>query len=126
MITEFDMNNDHKRAQADFLRDFYTACFSHPRVRGIVQWGFWKAHMWQPRGHAFGKNWEETAVARSYEERVLHDWWTRESGQTDTDGQFAIRAFQGVQTVTVNRDGYSWVGDVALEERDREIEVVVP
>ena len=41
-ITELDINVSDEKLQADYLRDFMTMAFSHPAVRGITFWGFWR------------------------------------------------------------------------------------
>lgn len=41
-VTEFDVAIDDEQLQADYLRDFLLACFSHPSVELIQQWGFWE------------------------------------------------------------------------------------
>jgi len=66
MVTEFDMDSIGKDAQADYLRDFYTVCFSHPKVLGVNQWGFWEADMWKPRGHLIDKQWNQTVSFKAY------------------------------------------------------------
>lgn len=125
MITEFDMDNDDKRAQGDYVRDFYTACFSHPNVKGIVQWGFWEGDMWKPRGHFLTRDWSETPVSKAYDQLVFEQWWTNESSDTDEAGQSVIRVFQGIQTVTVQHGQYSWTRDIELIS-DKLIRVTVP
>ena len=125
-ITEFDMDNDDKRAQADYLRDFYTALFSHPNAAGIVMWQFWESDMWQPRGHHFTKDWRPTPLSKAYDDLVLGEWWTDEADETDAAGGAAFRPFKGVQTVTVRHAGYDWTRDVEVGDDGAAVEVVVP
>jgi len=42
-ITEYDFNTSDEQAKAKHLRDFYTVCFAHPAVEGILMWGFGNA-----------------------------------------------------------------------------------
>ena len=126
MVSEFDLDNSDKDSQADYLRDFYTVCFSHPRVRGVNQWGFWESDMWRPRGHLIDSNWNETVSFKAYRNLVYKTWWTDEAGVSDADGSFETRAFKGIQTVTVTHDGYTWSGEVELAAEALEIDVVVP
>ncbi|MGB7328483.1 MAG: endo-1,4-beta-xylanase [Rubripirellula sp.] len=125
MITEFDLDNDDDAAKADYLRDFYTVCFSHPAVQGIVQWGFWEGDMWKPRGHLMTKDWQLTAAGRRFDELVNHKWWTRASGKSD-DGTFQSRVFHGVQSVTVQHGDYQWTRDIAVGKDAVDIEVILP
>ncbi|TWU58620.1 Endo-1,4-beta-xylanase Z precursor [Rubripirellula tenax] len=126
MITEFDMDNDDASAKADYIRDFYTVCFSHPAVQGIVQWGFWEGDMWKPRGHLIAKDWQLTPAGRVYEDLVTNTWWTRANGTSDSEGEFLTRAFLGTQTVTVDHDGYQWTGDVEVGTDGATVTVIVP
>ncbi len=126
MITEFDMSNHDKKAQGDFVRDFYTVCFSHPKVKGIVQWGFWEGEMWKPAGHFLTKDWRETPGSKAYNDLVFDKWWTQETALTDAQGKRTIRAFQGIQTVTISHANYRWTKDIVLGEEDKEVKVIVP
>ena len=126
LITEYDMDNDDKQAQADYLRDFYTACFSHPSVEGIVMWGFWEEDMWQPRGHHFTKDWTETVLARSYHDLVRKQWWTDETAATDAAGKAVVRGYRGDYRVTVMRGDYSREVDVVLPKDGATLTVRVP
>ena len=126
MVTEFDMDNDDKQAQADYLRDFYTAMFSHPGVAGVVMWQFWEGDMWQPRGHHFTKDWQETPLSRAFRDLVHDQWRTDAAGATDASGRFAVRAFQGVQSVTVRHGDYQWTRDLPLPPAGAAVEIAVP
>ena len=124
-ITEFDMNNDDKEAQGDFIRDFYTACFSHEAVQGIIQWGFWEGDMWQPRAHLFTKDWQETPASKAYRKLVYEDWWTHESETTGDNGSATFRCFKGTHTLTVQHGDYTLNKEIALD-KDQTIFVIVP
>jgi len=126
MVTEFDLDNSDKNSQADYLRDFYTVCFSHPKVLGVNQWGFWESDMWRPRGHLIDKNWNETVSFKSYRNLIFKTWWTDEQAVSDEAGSFETRAFKGTQTVTVTHEGYTWCGDIELGEESFELMVVMP
>ena len=125
-ITEFDMANDDKQSQAAFIRDFYTALFSHPSVVGAIQWGFWEDDMWQPQGHHFTKDWQETPVSRAFNDLVFRQFWTDERTKTAGDGTASARAFKGVQKVTVSHDGYTWSRDVTVGDDGAEVTISVP
>ncbi len=126
LITEFDMDNDDKRAQADYLRDFYTTCFSHPSVTGIIAWGFWKGDMWKPRGYLLDDDWSETPASKMYDDLVRGQWWTNEAGTSGAGGTFRTRAFKGIQTVTVTRGNYTWTSDVVVGDDGKRLTVIVP
>ena len=48
-ITEFDITGDDEALKADYLRDFYTIAFSHPKMLGVQMWGFWASAHWKCR-----------------------------------------------------------------------------
>ena len=48
-ISEFDIDTSDEELQAHYMRDFLTACFSHPSVSGIIMWGFGEGTHWRPR-----------------------------------------------------------------------------
>jgi len=39
-ITEFDLNTEDEKLQANYTRDFMTAVFAHEAINGFVMWGF--------------------------------------------------------------------------------------
>jgi endo-1,4-beta-xylanase len=125
LITEFDMDNDDKEVQGDYIRDFYTVCFSHPAVQGVVCWGFWEGDMWRPRGHFLTKDWKPTAVSKAFDDLVHKQWWTDVSGIVDPQGTFQTRGFKGEYAITVSRNGYTWTGPLTLDE-NKTVEVIVP
>ena len=106
LITEFDIDNEDKESQADYLRDFYTLCFSHPAVEGIVAWGFWEPEMWKPRGHLLATDWSETPASRMYMSLVHDRWKTDESVAAGTDGTAGFRGFRGEYDVTIRSGDY--------------------
>ena len=42
-ISEFDVTSDDDDFKSRYLKDYFTALFSHPATTGILQWGFWAA-----------------------------------------------------------------------------------
>lgn len=126
MVTEFDLDNSDKVSQADYLRDFYTVCFSHPRVLGVNQWGFWESDMWRPRGHLIDKDWNQTVSFKAYRNLVYKTWWTDVTGGSDNEGAFATRAFKGTHIVKVSHAGYTRSQEIDLGEDDFRLDVVMP
>jgi GH35 family endo-1,4-beta-xylanase len=102
-ITEFDMwgvgwgqtPEEVEQAQAGFMRQFYTVCFSHPAVNGITMWGFWDGQHWQDNAPLFREDWSPKPGYEVYHDLVFNQWWTTEEGETDEDGLFTFRGFYG-------------------------------
>ena len=104
-VTEFDVNFNDPQLQADYLRDFYTALFSHPAVDGIVMWGFWERAHWRPDAALFNDDFSPRPHGEAYERLVRGDWWTAADGTTNDAGEATVRGFLGDHEVTVTRDG---------------------
>src|SRR5438045_8528998 len=47
-ITELDIDSNDDKLQADYLRDFLPASFSHPNTNGLLMWGSWEPAHWRP------------------------------------------------------------------------------
>lgn len=104
-ITEFDVWTDDEDLQADYTRDFFILCFSHPSVVGIQVWGFWEKTHWRPSAAMYRTDWSEKPNGKVYRDLVLNQWRTRLIGLTDERGTYAARGFHGDYTVTVEVAG---------------------
>ena len=101
-ITELDVNTTDERLQADYLRDFHIAAFSHPAVDSIVQWGFWAGRHWLPDAALWAQNWTLRPVGAAWRELVHETWKTDAALVTGKDGAASVRGFLGDYEVTVN------------------------
>ncbi len=98
-ITEYDFNTSDEQEKAKHLRDFYTICFAHPAVEGILMWGFWEGAHWRPGAALWKRDWSETPAAKAYRDLVFNKWWTSQTGKADAAGIYRIRAFYGKYSV---------------------------
>lgn len=101
-ITEFDVAVTDQKLQADYLRDFYTAAFSHPSVHSIVMWGFWEKRHWMPEAAPWRKDWSMKPAAQVYTDLVTKTWRTNAALTTGSDGKASIRGFHGSYTLEVS------------------------
>jgi len=124
-VTEFDVNIQQEETQAQFTRDFMTVVFSHPGVVGFQMWGFWEGRHWKPAGAMYRKNWEEKPNGAAYRDLVFREWWTREQGQTDTNGEFSVRGFLGDYEVTVTAGEHKQVVPVSLGKTNGPVTVML-
>jgi len=117
-ITEFDMwgegwgdtREEVEAAQADYLRQFYIACFSHPAVNGISMWGFWDGLHWTDNAPLFREDWSPKPALAIYRELVFGRWWTSQKTlTTDEEGRAAFRGFYGDYRATAEHEGESTV-----------------
>ncbi|MCU0792876.1 MAG: endo-1,4-beta-xylanase [Opitutaceae bacterium] len=101
-ITEFDMAAEDEELQADYLRDFFTAVFSHPSTVGLQMWGFWAGEHWWPSAALYHRDWTEKANARALRELLKRTWHTHAFTTTDRDGDCReAGAFYGDYEVTI-------------------------
>jgi endo-1,4-beta-xylanase len=104
-VTEFDVSIDDEELQADYLRDFFLACFSHPSVELLQQWGFWERVHWRPKAALFRADWSAKPNGRQFLDLVHNRWKTKCTGTTDAGGRFSVHGFLGDYEVTVEKDG---------------------
>ena len=104
-VTEFDIHTKDRRLQADYLRDFMMAVFSHPRVEAVLMWGFWAGRHWRPDAALFDREWTLRPHGEAWRDLVLDAWWTRAGGATDARGRFETRGFLGAYEVSVTAGG---------------------
>jgi len=94
-ITEFDITGDDEALKSDYLRDFYTIAFSHPKMLGVQMWGFWEGAHWKDESALYNADWSERPMGRAYRELVHGEWLTNDLGVTGTDGMMTGRGFSG-------------------------------
>jgi endo-1,4-beta-xylanase len=114
-ITEFDFDTRDEQGQAEYLRDFLTAVFSHPATEAFTVWGFWEGRMWRPRGAMLREDWTLKPNGEVWMDLVKGRWWTDEAGQTDPQGRWSLRGFCGSYEVTVTHKGRSQNVQLQLE-----------
>jgi len=98
-ITEFDITGDDEELKRDYLRDFYTITFSHPKMLGVQMWGFWEGAHWKDESALYNADWSERPMGRAYRELVHGEWLTNDLGVTGTDGMMTGRGFSGEYVV---------------------------
>lgn len=126
MITEFDIDIEDEQARADYLRDFYTTCFSHPAVKGIIRWGFWEGEMWKPRGHSMTNDWQPNAMADMHDHLLNNVWGGTVDATTDDEGNSRHRLFRGTHEVSVKVGDYTYRRDVTVTDQPVRHVVIVP
>jgi len=115
-ITEFDLSCPDDKVHGQYVRDFMTAVFSHPKVESFVMWGFWEGRHWRARLGAamFRLDWSKRPAQEAYEDLVLGQWWTNWHGTTGADGTARTRAFHGTHAVTAAAGAKSAKANVQL------------
>jgi len=96
------MPPEEEQAKAAALERFFTICFAHPSVTGIMMWGFWEGANWIPQSSMFKRDWTPLPAAKAYEDLVRDKWWTRWSGTADARGTAEVKVFYGTHRIAVN------------------------
>lgn len=122
-ITEFDINTPDEELQADYMRDFLIAVYSHPVVTGVILWGFWENAHWKPDAGMFRKDWSPKGSALAWREWVTGKWKTHETGRTDKNGMLKVRGHLGQYTVSVEYRGERKVTSCQLSKGADVIEI---
>jgi hypothetical protein len=99
-ITELDIDLTDTKLQADYLRDFMTAVFSHPSTDGIILWGFWAGWHWKPNSSLYDADWNLTKLGETWIDLVHNQWWTNTTLTTDANGNINLRGFHGKYQIT--------------------------
>ncbi len=121
-ITEYDFNSTDEELQADFTRDFLTLIFSSPNFNDFLMWGFWERAHWLPAGAMYRADWSSKPNALVWNDLWFREWWTNESGNSDSSGTYRTRGFKGDYNVTVN---YLRTNKTAIAKLDATGEVTI-
>lgn len=125
-ITEFDVSTDDEQLQADYLRDFFTAVFSHASVSGITQWGFYEKNHWRPAAALWRADWSARPAGEAYVDLITRKWHTSATGKTDGDGRFTVRGFHGSYRIQVEHPGGRVILKSDLPARGVQVPVELP
>jgi GH35 family endo-1,4-beta-xylanase len=101
-ITELDIDSNDENLQADYLRDFLTASFSHPNLNGILIWGFWEGSHWRPKAAMYRNDWSERPIASVWKDLIFKQWWTDQRVETNGAGSAEVRGFLGDYEITAS------------------------
>ena len=113
-ITEFDVKVTDDAVQADFFRDFITACYADPKVTSFLAWGFWEGRHWIKEAAFIRKDWTPRPAAKVWNDLFKKAWWTDLSGTTNAAGSWQGRAFRGKHRITVTVAGKTLTKDVDI------------
>ena len=105
--TELSINLDDRQLQAEYMRDYMIAAFSHPNIHGIMLWGFWEKRHWRPQGALYNTDWTIRPIGQAWIDLVHKQWQTDAQLVTDSKGSQAVRGFCGDYEVTGPYSGKS-------------------
>jgi endo-1,4-beta-xylanase len=125
-ITEFDIDIGDEAAQADYTRDFYHALYSHPKVEGIVQWGFWEGAQWKKRAAMFRKDWTPKPNYHAYRKLIKETLASHHQAKTDENGNWEQLVHRGTHRVTIKVGKYEVTREVEVTNKPAKILISVP
>lgn len=122
-ITEFDIGVTDEQLAADYYRDFYTACFAHPSVNGILIWGIWeKDKSYKPEAAIYRNDWIPKPAAVALE-TLLSQWREPITTHTDANGQFTVRAFHGDYKLTAMVRNQLLSRDITVTDKTNQLTI---
>ncbi|MDQ3815273.1 MAG: endo-1,4-beta-xylanase [Armatimonadota bacterium] len=88
----------------DFLRDFMTAIFAHPRCSGLLFWTTIPGD-WKPETALLDEQTRLRPQGQVVQDFITRTFWTNTDGATDQQGHMTTRGFLGDYEVTVTTNG---------------------
>jgi endo-1,4-beta-xylanase len=105
-VTEFDIG-DHieglgvsEEEQAILMERFIRTAFSHPKVQGLLFWGFWDNRHWLKNGGIFRAD-RSPKPAVAAIKKLWSGWSTQKEIQTDSQGFAEFRGFFGTYELEI-------------------------
>ena len=91
--------------QADAIEQFYRVAFGHPAVHAIIYFGLIDGETESPTLGLLDENFQPKPAWTRLKKLIKEEWSTRQSGNTDAAGRYALRGFFGQYNVQVTDAG---------------------
>ena len=114
-----------EQLEADYLRDYLTACFSQPAVKGFTMWGFWDGDHWHKNAPLFRTDWSPKKAQDVWLKLTRKTWWSELVENTNPEGLVQSRVFLGDYKIVVSAKGRSSVHNVQVLDSSKPAELVV-
>ncbi len=103
-ITEFDFTCRDDNLHGEYVEDFMTMAFAHPKMQGIILWGFWENAHWlaNRKGHFVNADWSWRPGMKVLDRLINKEWKTNVTLKTNAKGQVVVPAFYGDYVVEVS------------------------
>jgi GH35 family endo-1,4-beta-xylanase len=108
-----------EETQAEFVVQFYTIAFSKERVEAITWWDINDQESFIVTGGLLDENNNPKQAYYALKD-LIAGWTTSGTGQTDANGQIAIRGFGGEYTLAVTSNGQACTGIAHITEQQEE------
>jgi GH35 family endo-1,4-beta-xylanase len=103
--TEVSFALADRQLQADYLRDYLIAMFSHPDVQAVMLWGFWAGRHWRPEAALYELDWTPRPIAQEWIDLTQKTWHTDAQMATDSQGIAHTRGFYGTYEISISAPG---------------------
>ncbi len=112
--------------QANLVRDTLIAYFSCENVTSLYLW--WHKDIDGGSGRVlYDYNYNLKKAGMMFQDLFYNQWWTNESGKTNSNGEFSTRGYYGDYTVTVSKNGQTVTKDVQCHKgAENQIVIVLP
>ncbi len=109
--------------QLAHLRDTLLTLFASSAVEGVDFAGFWAGVHPYPASALWDEKWQLTPIGTLVIDLFYKQWWTQAEGNSDAEGRWQTRAFQGTYEVIVTHpDGRSLRRTVVLPPEGLDVE----
>jgi endo-1,4-beta-xylanase len=103
-ITQLRINETDVNLRAEKLEKVLRTAYSHPAVKGIMQWAFYEENEATPESCLIDKGWNINAAGQRYLD-LMAEWETHDSNVTDANGLIKFRGFHGTYEITLTTPG---------------------
>ena len=106
-VTEYDNTIKDEKEQARQMRHFLKLSFAHPKVEGVLLWGFWGGRHWMgERAALWRENWSIKPAGQVWVDLMTRDWHTAGKATLRDGGSLSFRGFYGEYDVTADGHHY--------------------
>jgi len=103
--TEISFDLGDPQLQADYLRDYTIAVFSHPAVTDMLLWGFWEKRHWRPKAALYNADWSLRPNGQTWIDLMHNQFKTDVDLTADASGTVHFRGFYGKYDLTAESGG---------------------
>jgi endo-1,4-beta-xylanase len=103
-ITQLRINEADVNLRAEKLEKVLRTAYSHPAVKGIMQWAFYEENEGTPDCCLIDKGWNINAAGQRYLD-LMAEWETHDSNITAANGLIKFRGFHGTYEITLTLPG---------------------
>lgn len=105
--------------QAKYAYDYYKTCFANPYVSAISWWDFIDTTpAWRENGGLLKEDQTPKKVYTTLKNLIKKEWWTNNTGVTNSIGVYTSKVFYGKYKVTVTYKNKDYTQDINFVKID--------